>query len=138
MGRIKSIEQTKICRRGPFKQPSRRLLNTNETGRKSVRHKYGAKRCEEDSIKFPSRLERNYYQKLKLAKKSGELLEFLRQPLFDLPGGVSYRADFIEFWRDGTVRVTDCKGMLTKDFISKKKMVEALYPHIEIEIVKKV
>jgi hypothetical protein len=103
-----------------------------------LQHKFGAKPVERDGIKFPSKLEGRYYAKLKALQKSGELLMFLRQPLFDLPGCVTYRADFIEFWKDGSVRVVDCKGMETAEFKAKKKMVEELYPHIEIEIVKQV
>lgn len=104
----------------------------------AIRHKYGAVACESDGIKFPSKLERRYYEKLKLLQKSGELVMFLRQPKFDLPGGVTYSADFIEFWADGTVRVVDVKGMPpTKDFLTKKRIVEDLYP-IEIEVVKTV
>ena len=67
------------------------------------RHKYGAVRCEADGIKFPSKLEKRYFEKLKLMVKAGELVMFLRQPLFDLPGGVTYRADFMEFHNEGTV-----------------------------------
>lgn len=42
--------------------------------------------------------------------------------------------DFQEFHASGEVRFVDVKGMETKDFIMKKKMVEALYP-VEIQIV---
>ena len=101
-----------------------------------IKHKFKAIRAECDAIKFPSRLERNYYQKLKTMVKAGELVMFLRQPKFDIGGGVTYSADFIEFHNDGSCRVVDCKGMLTSEFILKKKIVESLYP-IEIEIVKK-
>lgn len=106
--------------------------------KRKIKHKYGAIRTEADGIKFPSKLEARYYQKLKLAQKSGALLFFLRQPLFDLGGGgVTYRADFIEFWKDGTVRVIDVKGMPeTTAFKIKKKLVESLYP-IQINIVTK-
>ena len=45
-----------------------------------------------------------------------------------------YRVDFQEFHSDGTVRFIDVKGYKTKEFIMKKKMVEAEYP-VEIEIV---
>ena len=60
---------------------------------------------------------------------------FLRQPMFDLPGGVTYRADFIIFWSDGNVTIEDVKGFETSEFKLKKKMVEELYP-INIEVVK--
>lgn len=103
----------------------------------SLRHKYKAIKCESDCIKFPSRLERDYYNKLRIAVKAGEMVMFLRQPKFDLGGGATYSADFLEFHNDGSVRVVDCKGFLTKEFIMKKKIVESLYP-VTIEVVKKV
>jgi len=102
-----------------------------------IKHKFGAIRSESEGIKFPSKLERNYFDKLKLMVKSGSLTMFLRQPKFDIGGGCTYSADFIEFYPDGTCRIVDCKGVLTKEFVMKKKIVESLYP-IEIEIVKKV
>jgi len=62
------------------------------------------------------------------------VLFFLRQTPFHLPGGVTYRVDFQEFHSDGSVHFIDVKGVRTKSFIAKKKMVEALYP-VEIEEV---
>ena len=102
------------------------------------RHKYGAIRDTSDGINFDSKVERRYYEKLKLLQKSGELVMFLRQPLFDIPGNpktVPYRADFLEFWADGSVRVVDVKGVETEAFKVKKRIVEALYP-VTIEVVK--
>lgn len=99
-----------------------------------LRHKFNAKRTECDGIKFSSKREAAYYQQLKIAQQSGDLLFFLMQVPFNLPGGVKYRADFMEFWLDGTVTVTDCKGFRTPEYITKKKLVESLYP-IEIHEV---
>ena len=104
---------------------------------RNYRHKFGAKRTEVDQIKFPSKIEAKYYQKLKMLQKSGELLFFLRQPMFDLPGGVTYRADFIEFYADGKIVISDVKGVETETFRIKKKMVEDIYP-IDIKVVKRV
>ena len=59
---------------------------------------------------------------------------FLRQPKFDLPGGATYSADFIIFWKDGNCTIEDVKGFKTKDFILKRKIVESLYP-VTIEII---
>lgn len=97
------------------------------------KHKFGAKQARRtwsdgSEIKFPSKREASYYDELMLAKKSGELLFFLRQVPFHLPGGVTFRLDFLEFWADGTVRCVDPKGRKTAQYIDKKKMVEALYP----------
>jgi hypothetical protein len=98
------------------------------------KHKYFAKQTELDGIKFDSKKEANYYKELKLRVKSGEVLFFLRQTPFHLPGNVKYSVDFQEFHADGTIHFVDVKGMKTEGFILKKKMVENLYP-VEIEIV---
>ena len=102
-----------------------------------MRHKFHAKPVEIDDIKFSSKLEGRYYQKLKLAKKSGDLLFFLRQVPFHLPGKTKYVVDFVEFWKDGSILFTDCKGMVTEIFSLKKRQVEELYP-ITLNIVTKV
>jgi len=96
------------------------------------KHKYNAKQVEYDGIKFGSKKEGAYYLQLKLRVKAGEVLFFLRQVPFYLPGGVKYVCDFQEFLTDGTVHFIDVKGMKTDMYKAKKKMVEALYP-VEIE-----
>ena len=101
------------------------------------RHKFRARQAirvwdDGSEIKFQSRKEARYFDKLQLAERSGELVFFLRQVPFHLPGGVTYRVDFQEFWRDGTVRFVDVKGHRTKEYIRAKKQVEALYP---VEII---
>lgn len=98
-------------------------------------HKFHAQRTEYDGIRFDSKKEAQYYSQLKLRQKAGDVVFFLRQVPFDLPGGVKYRVDFQVFLQDGTVEFVDVKGMETKDFILKKKQVEALYP-IKIKVVK--
>lgn len=82
-------------------------------------------------------MEAAYYSRLKLLQQSGEVIFFLRQVPFHLPGNVRYVVDFIEFWSDGTVKFIDVKGMDTPLSIAKRKLVEAHYP-IEIDVVKKV
>jgi hypothetical protein len=93
-----------------------------------LRHKFNAKPTTVDDIRFSSKREAAYYQNLCQAKKSGQLLFFLRQVGFALPGGVTYRCDFLEFWANGEVRFVDVKGMKTPMYILKKKQVESLYP----------
>uniref|UniRef100_A0A6H1ZLG8 DUF1064 domain-containing protein n=1 Tax=viral metagenome TaxID=1070528 RepID=A0A6H1ZLG8_9ZZZZ len=97
------------------------------------RHKFNAVRTELDGIKFDSKKEAQYYIELKMKVRAGIVLFYLRQVPLHLPGNAKYVVDFLEFHTDGTVHFTDVKGMLTKDFILKKKIVEALYP-VEIEI----
>ncbi len=66
--------------------------------------------------------------------RAGDVLMFLRQVPFHLPGGVRYVVDFQEFHADGTIHFIDVKGMQTAEFKMKKKMVENLYP-VEIEVL---
>lgn len=96
-------------------------------------HKFHAKPTILDGIRFGSKKEAAYYQKLQLAKSSGQLLFFLRQVPIALPGGVTYRCDFQEFWANGEVRFVDVKGMKTPMYTLKKSQVEALYPFTIIE-----
>ena len=98
-----------------------------------MRHKYHAKPTTRNGIKFQSKKEARYYDELLLRQRAGEVLFFLRQVPFDLPGNTKYRADFMEFWTNGEVKVIDVKGYQTKEFIKNKKMVESIYP-IEIEV----
>jgi len=99
-----------------------------------IRHKFHAKPTERDGIRFDSKKEARYYDQLVLAKKSGELLFFLRQVPIHLPGNTKYVVDFVLFWADQNVEFVDVKGMQTETFKLKKKQVEALYP-FEIKIV---
>lgn len=101
---------------------------------KRQKHKYFAKPEHVDGLRFDSKKEAKYYRELKLRQRSGEVVFFLRQVPFHLPGNVTYRVDFQEFMSDGSIRFVDIKGYETKEFIMKKKMVEDLYP-VEIEVV---
>jgi hypothetical protein len=94
-------------------------------------HKFHAIRTELDGIKFDSKKEAKRYQALLLLIKAGDVLFFLRQVPFHLPGNVKYICDFVIFWTNGEVTFEDVKGMKTAMYILKKKQVEALYP-IEI------
>lgn len=105
--------------------------------KKVIKHKYGAIKCQRDGKKFSSRLERAYYDQLILRQKAGEVIFFLLQTPFALPGGVKYIVDFQVFLSDGTIEFVDTKGKDTPLSIAKRKIVEDLYP-IEIKIVKKV
>lgn len=97
-------------------------------------HKFRAVPTELDGIKFASKAEARYYAQLKLRQAAGEVVFFLRQTPFHLPGGVKYVADFLEFHADGSCHVVDVKGMETPAFRAKRKQVEALYP-VRIEVV---
>jgi len=114
-------------------------MSLNRTARK--RSKYGAVRCELDGFKFDSKAERDYYARLKLREKAGEVggVELQRPfPLLVGSGAVvgSYRADFA-FWdhKEDRFRIIDVKGFDTPLSKWKRKHVRAQYG-IEVEVVK--
>jgi hypothetical protein len=96
-----------------------------------IKHKFHAIPTEYDGIKFASKKEAKRYKELLLLKKAGDILFFLRQVPFHLPGNIKYLCDFVIFWTNGEVTFEDVKGIKTPMYILKKKQVEALYP-IEI------
>jgi hypothetical protein len=89
---------------------------------------------ETDGIKFSSKKEARVYGQLKLQQAAGEVVFFLLQVPFHLPGGVKYICDFQVFYAAGHVRFLDAKGMMTESFKAKKRMVEAIYP-VTVECV---
>lgn len=100
-----------------------------------IKHKYHATQTVNDGIKFSSKLESRWYSVIRDMQEGGELLFFLRQVPFHLPGGVTYRADYMLFYANGNVEVWECKGFDTPEWKIKKKLVESIYP-IEIKVVK--
>lgn len=116
--------------------------------------KYGNKKTEVDGFVFDSKAEANHYLELKLREHAGEIFALELQPSFlCVVNGKRiciYKADFrykeytptetirtIE--KDGSVTakeieftgfksvVVDVKGFKTKEYILKKKLVEALF-----------
>jgi hypothetical protein len=98
-----------------------------------IKHKFNAKPCEADGKKFPSKLERSYYNQLKIRQANGEVLFFLRQIPFEIPGS-KYVVDFAVFLASGEVEFIDTKGMDTPMSKIKRKAVEELFP-VTIKIV---
>lgn len=115
--------------------------------------KYDNVPTEVDGIKFQSKLEAKYYVELELRRKAGDVLYFLRQVPFHLPGGVIYRVDFqivkpipvkkgagIYLAADAHpvhIEYVDCKGFDKRESISKIKIVQAIYG-VKVELVRKV
>ena len=98
---------------------------------RQLRHKYNAVSVERDGFRFSSKKEGRRYDELKLLQKAGEVVWFMMQPPFYLPGS-KYVADFMVFWADGTVTVEDVKGFLTPVYKAKKRQMAIYYPAVEI------
>ncbi|EHC5234888.1 DUF1064 domain-containing protein [Listeria monocytogenes serotype 1/2a] len=115
----------------------RSIRRTSLTKQTSMRSKYNAKKVVIDNIKFDSKAEAAYYQQLKLLKMSGEVVSFDLQPEFILQDSfvkngkkyhaIKYRADFLVRYKDGHEELIDVKGMLTNEFILKRKLFEMRY-----------
>jgi len=94
-----------------------------------------------DGIKFDSKKEAEYYCELKLRKKGNDIIDFELQPEFILQEGfrrdgkairaIKYRADFRIIHKDFSVEIVDVKGVITKEYAIKKKLLLAKYPSIK-------
>lgn len=110
-----------------------------------ISKKYGNKKIFADGEVFDSKKEYRRWSELILLLKAGEITSLRRQVKFVLipaqrepdlrgPRGgirrgkliereVAYIADFVYTDNDGNMVVEDCKGMRTKDYILKRKMM---------------
>lgn len=108
--------------------------------------KYKNEKTIVDGIQFDSIKEAEYYCKLKILKKAGEIKDFGLQPRFELQpafekNGVKYQpityvADFVIVNNDGTTDVVDVKGYETQVFKIKRKLFEYKYPDLNLKVVK--
>ena len=109
------------------------------------RNKYHNRKYSADGEVFDSKKEYQRWQELKILEKAGEISDLRRQVPFELlpvqrepdkigprggrkPGRVIereavYIADFVYRDRTGREVIEDCKGMRTKDYILKRKLL---------------
>lgn len=109
------------------------------------RNKYRNKKIQVNGETFDSMKELRRWRDLKLLEKAGEITELRRQVSFELlpnqrepdkigpRGGIKkgriierkavYVADFVYKDRAGREVIEDCKGMRTKDYILKRKLL---------------
>ena len=104
------------------------------SGQRFARHKFGAVRTARGGITFDSKAEAARYDQLLILQGIGEVVGFMRQPVFYLLGGTRYVADFLIFWADGRVIAEDVKGVETEAFKVKWREVQAAYPWMEFAI----
>lgn len=102
-------------------------------------NKYRSKKTVVDGITFDSRLEARRYQELKLMERVGEISGLQLQKQYVLIPSqklnnrvvereVNYIADFVYTLKSsGETVVEDTKGIKTKDYIIKRKLM--LYVH---------
>jgi hypothetical protein len=71
---------------------------------------------------------------LQLMAAGGEIVSFMEQVPFILPGGIKYIADFVPLFPDKHYEVWDAKGCRTEVYKMKKKLMKAVH---SIEIIEK-
>lgn len=114
-----------------------------------MRSKYGNKKAKHDGIVFDSRRERNRYIILSALQRAGEISDLRMQVTYELlpaiyemeekqlktkvkmvqrcaQRAVHYIADFVYKDKEGNEVVEDAKGLRTKEYLLKKKMMRAL------------
>ena len=113
-----------------------------------MRAKYHNQKITRDGVTFDSRKEFRRYEELQLLQQAGEIANLRRQVKFVLiptqrepniigpRGGVkkgkllerecSYIADFV-YGENGKMVVEDAKGLRTKDYIIKRKLMLRVY-----------
>ena len=122
-------------------------------------------RTEVDGIIFDSKMESDYYIKLKEDLAKGLIKDFQLQPEFLLQDkyiivdgqviegsdpdfnklkrktkaetirAIKYRGDYLVTLLDDTIVCRDTKGQSTTEFEMKKKLFMHKYPHIKLEVI---
>lgn len=95
--------------------------------------KFNNKPTEIDGIRFPSKKEAKRYTELTMMQKGGAIRDLQMQVTYQLIGSqkgehrkelpLKYIADFVYTNRDGTQIVEDVKGVRSKDYVMKRKLM---------------
>lgn len=99
--------------------------------------KYKSVITENDGIKFHSKLEAAFYERLKRERELGRIKYFLRQTPIHLPANIKYVVDFLVIDNLNNPHYLDIKGFLTSTAKMKIKMAEDIYK-IEIKLIKSI
>ena len=101
------------------------------------KRKYNNRKIEIDGFTFDSKLEADFYRRLKPLVKSGKIKELKIHPRYLLQEGFSkngkhyqpiyYIADFEVLYDDGVTVIYDTKGMRTEVYKIKRKLFEYRY-----------
>ena len=101
--------------------------------------KYNAVKTEIDGFLFASRREAIRYAELKMLEDAGEITDLELQPVFPCvindKAICKYIADFrYTDTKTGKVVIEDAKGFKTDVYRIKKKMVQAIYNIVIVEV----
>lgn len=105
------------------------------TSEKPKANKYQAQKCVFKGLQFDSHKELRRYLELRLLERSGQITGLQRQVKFELipaqkdekgkcvERAVSYIADFVYQDENGQTIVEDTKGVRTKEYVIKRKLL---------------
>ena len=104
-------------------------------------NKYGAKKTEFNGRVFDSKHEASVASDIELLPKSGEVVEVLYQPSFNLYGKNGsriciHRPDFLLTFKDGHKEVWEAKGLEVGTFKIKLKLFIDNFPEYDYFLVK--
>ncbi|MDX1158429.1 DUF1064 domain-containing protein [Sinorhizobium medicae] len=102
--------------------------------------KYRNKKTTVDGVKFDSKREAEFYSSLKQLERAGQVYEVeLQKPYALTVNGqlvCTYKADFAFYDAiQKRNRVVDIKGVATRDFNIKRKLMRAIYG-IDVEVIR--
>jgi hypothetical protein len=140
-----ALTSADLARLGP--QAQKQVLDKLEGMKKPKKNKYGNRKVVRDGIKFDSEREAARFAELKVLRAMGKIRDLRLQANFTLVEGYTtiegerikpmvYKADFTYERatvpdQNGTVywlrEVEDAKGMKTKDYLLKKKLMQDKY-----------
>jgi hypothetical protein len=103
-------------------------------------NKYSNKKTAVDGITFDSKAESQRYGELKMMERHGLIKGFEMQVPYSIDVNgyhiCKYIADFVVTWPDGLITVEDVKGVETRDFRLKMKLMKAVH-NIDITLISK-
>ena len=119
------------------KSPQEHLTASQFKEYTGIKRKYNNRKIEIDGYTFDSRLEADFYLRLKPLVKSGKIKELKIHPRYLLQEGftkngkhyqpIYYIADFEVLYDDGVTVIYDTKGMRTEVYKIKRKLFEYKY-----------
>lgn len=103
--------------------------------------KYKAKKTWRWGLCFDSIKEANFFDMLRLRHRAGQISGYLFHGKLVLAEGdgqdqraMCYEPDFIVLYPDGHYEIIDTKGMETKQFKDKMKILREKYPQVKIKL----
>jgi hypothetical protein len=103
----------------------REYLRTGKLPGDKKPSKYRNHRTPYNGVTYDSKREADRAAELDMLIQAGEIAGVARQVPFLLDGGIVYKADFVVLMLDGTYVIEDAKGVRTKEYKLKKRLMAA-------------